>query len=91
MLGLGPAYPKEHSIIEKVQCRAARFVKKCNQRTPGTITSLLEELKWPSLEQRRKQTGFKITNLYKIVNGTLAVEIPNYHKIPKISLGAYIS
>ena len=89
MLGLGPAYPKEHSIIEKVQCRAARFVKKCNQRTPGTITSLLEELKWPSLEQRRKQT--RLTNLYKIVNGTLAVEIPNYHKIPKISLGAYIS
>ena len=31
--------------IEKVQRRAARFDKKCNQRTMGTITSLLEELK----------------------------------------------
>ena len=61
--------------IEKVHRRAARFVKKCNQRTPGTVTSLLEELKWPSLEQRRKQT--RLTNLYKILNGTLAVVILN--------------
>ena len=51
-----PHTQKNIQSIEKVQRRAARFVKKCNQRTPGTITSLLEELKWPSLEQRRKQT-----------------------------------
>ena len=69
---------KNIQSIEEVQRRAACFVKKCNQRTPGTITSLLEELKWPSLEQRRKQT--RLTNLYKIVNGTLAVEIPNYFR-----------
>ena len=67
---------KNIQSIEKVQRRAARFVKKCNQCTLGTITSLLEELKWPSLEHRRKQTS--LTNLCKIVNGTLAVEIPNY-------------
>ena len=30
------------------------------------------------MEQRRKQT--RLTNLYKIVNGTLAVEIPNYFR-----------
>ena len=45
---------KNIQSIEKVQRRAACFVKKCNQRTPGTITSLLEELKWASFEQRRK-------------------------------------
>ena len=56
--------------------RLVSLIKKCNQPTPGTNTSLLEELKWPSLEQRRKQT--RLTNFYKIVNGTLAVEIPNY-------------
>ena len=67
---------KNIQSIQKVQPRAARFVKKCNQPTPGTNTSLLEELKWPSLEQRRKQT--RLTNFYKIVNDTLAVEIPNY-------------
>ena len=79
---------KNIQSIQKVQPRAARFVKKCNQPTPGTNTSLLEELKWPSLEQRRKQT--RLTNLYKIVNGTPAVQIPNYCKIPKISPEAYI-
>ena len=61
---------KNIQSIQKVQPRAARFVKKCNQPTPGTNTSLLEELKWPSLEQRRKQT--RLTNFYKIVNGTPA-------------------
>ena len=73
-----PHTQKNIQSIEKVQRRAARFVKKCNQRTPGTITSLLEELKWPSLEQRRKQT--RLTNLYKIVNGTLTVQISNYFR-----------
>ena len=74
-----PHTQKNIQSIEIVQRRAARFVKKCTQRTPGTVTSLLEELKWPSLEQRRKQT--RLTNLYKIVNaGTRAVEIPNYFR-----------
>ena len=63
-----PHTQKNIQSIEIVQRRAARFVKKCTQRTPGTITSLLEELKWPSLEQRRKQT--RLTNLYTIVTGT---------------------
>ena len=71
-----PHTQKNIQSIENFQRRAARFVKKCNQRTPATVTSLLEELKWPLLEQRRKQT--RLTNLYRIVNGTLAIEIPNY-------------
>ena len=78
---------KKPTVLQSMH-GAARFDKKYNQRTPGTITSLLEELKWPSLEQRRKQT--RLTNLYNFVNGNLAVEIPYYHKIPKISPGAYI-
>ena len=76
--GCDPHTQKNIQSTEKVQRRAACFVKKCNQRTPGTVTSLLEELKWPSLEQIRKQT--RLTNLYKIVNGTLAVQIPNYFR-----------
>ena len=36
-----PHTKKNIQSIEKVQRRAARFVKKCNQRTPGTVTSLL--------------------------------------------------
>ena len=58
-----PHTQKNVQSIEKVQHRAALFVvKKCNQCTPGTITSLLEELKWLSLQQWRKQK--KLTNLY---------------------------
>ena len=83
-----PHTQKNIQSIEKVLHSVARFDNKYNQGTPGTITSLLEELKWPSLEQRRKQT--RLTNLYKFVNGNPAVEIPYYCKIPKISPRAYI-
>ena len=81
-----PHTQKNIQSIEKVQPRAARFVKKCNQRTPGTITSLLEELKWLSLEQRRKQT--KLTNLYNIVNGSQKErQTRNYHPLKFINAG----
>ena len=73
-----PHTQKNLQSIEKVQRRTTNLVKKCNQRTPGTVTSLLGELKWPSLEQRRKQT--RLTNLYRIINDTLTVEIPNYFR-----------
>ena len=71
-----PYTRKNIQSIENFQRRAAHFVKKCNQRTPGNVTSSPEELKRPLLEQRRKQT--RLTNLYEIENGTLPVEIPNY-------------
>ena len=81
-----PHTQKNIQSIEKIQPRAARFVKKCNQRTPGTITSLLEELKWLSLEQRRKQT--KLTNLYNIVNGSQKErQTRNYHPLKFINAG----
>ena len=73
-----PHTQKNIQSIGKVQRRAAHFVKKYNQHTPGTVRSLVRELKWPSLEQGRKQT--RLTNLYKIINDTLAVEIPKYFR-----------
>ena len=37
MLDVGPTHQKNVQSIENVQRRAARFVKKCNQRTPGAV------------------------------------------------------
>jgi len=41
--------------IEKVQRNAARFVlkKPFNYQNPTSVTSMISELKWPTLEQRR--------------------------------------
>ena len=43
--------------IEDVEKRAARFVRRCYDRVPGSMTLLLYELQWPSREQRQKEAG----------------------------------
>jgi len=63
--------------IEQVQRNAARFVlkKPFNYQNPTSVTSLLSELKWPTLEQRK--SSFDIIFMYKIVQQLVAVPI-NY-------------
>ena len=52
-----PHTQKHCHDIEGVQQRAARFVKNCYVREPGTVrTNLLNDLNWHSLELRRKIT-----------------------------------
>ena len=60
----------------RVQRRATRFVKNCHVREPGTVTNLLNDLNQHSLELRRKIK--RLTTMYKIENGKIAVNIPEY-------------
>ena len=62
--------------IEKVQRNAARFVKNNNDRSPGTVTNLLAELDWNSLQHRR-QTA-RLTLLYKIHKDLLDIPSDRY-------------
>ena len=64
------------SRLEAVQRRAARFVTNNHKRTEGTVTQILQDLQWPSLEQRRKNNRLAI--LYKIQNEQIAIPIPHY-------------
>ena len=64
------------SRLEAVQRRAARFVTNNHKRTEGTVTQILQDLQWPSLEQRRKNNRLAI--LYKIQNDKIAIPIPHY-------------
>jgi len=50
-----------------VQRRAVRFVKNEYSTTPGTVTKILNDLKWPTLEKRRK-VG-QLTMMFKVVSG----------------------
>jgi hypothetical protein len=56
--------------LEAVQRRAARFVTNNHRRTEGTVTNILKDLQWPSLEQRRKYNRLAI--MYKIQNDQIA-------------------
>ena len=71
-----PHTQKHCHDIEGVQRRAARFVKNCYIRESGTVTNLLNDLNWHSLELRCKI--MRLTTMYKIVNGKIAVNIPEY-------------
>ena len=55
---------------------AARFVKNCCEREPGTVTNLLNDLKWNSVELRRKIA--RLATMYKKVNNKTKVNIPEY-------------
>ena len=53
------------SMLEKIQRRAARWVKGCYDRY-SSVTTMLASLKWPTLAQRRKIARLKL--FYKIIN-----------------------
>ena len=64
--------------VESVQRRAARFVTNTPYRydQPDSMTAIIRDLKWESLESRRKKAS--LTMLYKIINHT--VQVPQeYH------------
>ena len=65
-----PHTQKNIDKLEKVQRSAARFVCSDYRRT-SSVTSMLSELKWPSLKSRRETA--RLTNFYKIKNGELHV------------------
>ena len=69
-------YPYQKYLIDKleiIQHRAARFVlkKPWNRHQRDSITGMLKELNWPSLQERRKQSSLIL--MYKIVNHLLIV------------------
>ena len=58
-----PHLKKDVAQLEKIQRRAARFVKN-DYKWESSVTTMLEQLKWQSLEQRR--TDSRLTLMFKI-------------------------
>ena len=74
-------HQNEIDILEKIQRKAARFVKGKYQLRESP-TEMMKELKWNSLQERRlvaRQTMF-----YKIVNNSTAVPLPTYIEKPTL-------
>ena len=61
--------------LESVQRRAARFeVSDYDSDFSSSVTSILNELKWCSLEVRRQVS--RLMMFYKILQGSVALELP---------------
>ena len=69
-----PHLKKHVKQIEGVQRRAARFVKNCYTREPGTVTNLLNELNWIPLKVRR--TISRLTLFHKAIHGDRGLAFP---------------
>ena len=69
--------------IEAVQKNAARFVlnKPLDYKKPESVTAMVEQLNWETLEQRRKIADNIL--MYKVVHHLIAVPI-YHHPIPAI-------
>ena len=68
-----PHTQENASKLERVQRRAARFVKNEYNQT-ASVTHLLQQLNWPTLQERRAQA--KVVMFYKIVNNLVAIPAP---------------
>ena len=71
-----PHLKKHVKQIEGVQRRAARFLKNCYTREPGTVTNLLNELNWIPLKERR--TISRLTLFHKAIHGDGGLAFPDY-------------
>ena len=64
-------YQKYHSdMVERVQCRAARFVKSRYTRY-SSVSDMLDGLWWPPLSQRRQKA--RLILFYTFINGLAQV------------------
>ena len=68
-----PHLKSDIHCLERVQRQAARFILNDCSTTPGTVTNLLKELDWLSLETQRKIN--RLTMMYKIINKLVDVQV----------------
>ena len=70
-----PHLIKDISRLEAVQRRAARFVKQ-DHDPYSSVTTMLQELHWLTLQERRQD--LRLAFLFQIVHGKVAVEAEDY-------------
>ena len=79
-----PQHKTPTKKIEQVQRTAARFVlnKPYNRQNPTSVTTMLQQLNWPTLEDIRKASDLIL--MFKVVNSLVAVTV-NYlpYKLPR--------
>ena len=62
-----------------MQRRAARFVfNDYTTRTPGCVTSMMAELKWETLQERR--SNLRLIMLYRIVNKLVDIDSTKFFR-----------
>lgn len=71
-----PALKQNINSLERIQRQAARFCTGNYVREEGVVTRALHELKWDTLQDRRKKQ--RLSMMYKMVNGLVTIPIQDY-------------
>ena len=64
--------------LERIQRQAARFCTNNYSREPGSVTKLLQELGWETVQTRRKSK--RITTLYRMEHNIIDIPLDQYIK-----------
>ncbi|KAL9988289.1 hypothetical protein ACROYT_G002720 [Oculina patagonica] len=70
-----PYLQKDINSLERVQRKAARFCTNDYHPT-ASVTDMIQELGWQTLEQRRK--SFRLTLLYKMSHDLVDINVDSY-------------
>ena len=70
-----PFLKKDISDLEKVQRKAARFCSQ-NYNRYASVTDMINDLGWTTLEMRRRQ--FRLTLMYKLTHGLIDIDSREY-------------
>ena len=70
-----PFLKKDISALERVQRKAARFCSQ-NYNRYASVTDMIEDLRWTTLEMRRRQ--FRFTLMYKLTHGLIDIDSRKY-------------
>ena len=81
-----PYYNSHIQQLEKIQGCATWWVYN-NYNRFSSVSAMLGELSWPSLEIRRKVSRLQI--LHKVLNHQLAISIPSYYLQPTRTTRSY--
>ena len=73
-----PHSQKNIKTLERIQRQAARFCTNNYSREPGSVTKLLQELGWETLQTRRKAK--RITTLYIMEHNIIDITLDQYIK-----------
>ena len=76
---MGPTLQKRYFNLERVQRKAARFCLQTFNKT-ASVTDMLFDLKWDTLETRRKKK--RLTLMYKLSHNLVDINTEE-HLIPK--------
>jgi hypothetical protein len=74
-----PHLQKDIKLLESLQRRSVRFVKNLPRQDHTSITRIMQELKWPTLQQRRRTQ--RLCMFYKAIHGKAALSVLD-HLLP---------